>query len=506
MAEAAEQTPQIDRKAILVFAAVLIVALIPAWIGPVTLDYPMHIARAFIMAQPHDGTGVSEFYKIDIQPVPNLGMDFLVSALIKFLPVQIASTLFITLVVVLLATGAFAFSAAVHRRVTLAAFLPLLALYDQWFLMGFANYLLGLGIGLWALAVWVHLSSTGRRHQLIVLAVVMSVLLIVCHLMAFLVTAAAIALIELEKRHPTPKLYRIVLVGSCLLCAAIVFVSTIRGRDYWGSMAKIEGTMQIVAPTIDPISWLVITLPVLALAVLTVARRGGLGLVHAQIPLMFVTLFFIGPTQLAGTAFTTERVSLPLLLLFLALIDFRNTSLGLRQSVTGGLVVLMFLKVFVTSFYFLAGNEALSSLLKALSQIPERSTIFSADMGLPNRPPWRAIHQHILNMATVDKPRLVAQLFTRRLQQPILFNESVLIAKDFQGNNPLEIVQWSQVPELVARGRLVQAELNSRGLPATDAYLVVYRPKDKAPQSEIIPEGSTLVATGDFFSILRLDR
>jgi hypothetical protein len=506
MEEAAEQAPQIDFKAILLFAAILLVVLIPAWIGPVTLDYPMHIARAFIMAQPQDGTGVSEFYKIDIQPVPNLGMDFLVSSLIKLMPVQVASTLFVTLVVVLLASGAFALSTVVHKKVTLAAFLPLLALYDQWFLMGFANYLLGLGLGLWALALWIRLSATGRQRQLIFLFVILSALLIICHLMAFLVTAAAIALIELGKQYQGRKLYQIVMLGTFLLCAGIVFISTIRARDYWGSLAKIEGAIQIVAPTLDPVSWLMITLPVLGLAVLTVLRKGGLNLVYGQIPLMFLTLFFIGPSQLAGTAFTTERLSLPLMLLFLSLIDFQNTSLAVRQVVSVGLTALMALKLLVTSFYFSAGNEALSTLVKALEPIPQRSTIFSADMGLPHRPPWRAIHQHILNMATVDKPRLVAQLFTRRLQQPILLNDAVHIAKDFQGNNPFEIAQWSQVPDLVDQARSVQTQLNSRGLPKTDAYFVIYRPRDKAPAKADIPDGSQVVADGDFFTILRLDR
>jgi hypothetical protein len=507
MGEANEQAPRyVDRPAVVLFLTLLLVALIPAWVGPVTLDYPMHIARAFIMAQPQDGTGVSEFYKIDIQPVPNLGMDFLVSSLIRFLPVQVSSTIFITLVVVLIASGSFALSTVVHKRVTVAAFLPLLALYDQWFLMGFANYLFGLGLGLWAVALWIYLADTGRRTAQLAMAILMSALLIVCHLMAFLVTVAIVLLIEIGKHYHGRALYRASIVGSLLLCAAILFVSTIRGRDYWGLTAKIEGTMQIVTPTIDPVSWLAVTVPVIVLALMVVTGRLGLKLSQAQVPLVFLTLFFIGPTQLAGTAFTVERLSLPLMITFLAFIAFGGATVLVRQSVFAVFTVMLAIKIFVTSFYFLAGREALSRLLADVAQIPSRATIFTVDMGLPNRPPWRAVHQHILNLATVDKPRLVAQLFTRRLQQPIVFNDSVAVAKLFQGNNPLEVNSWTEIPDIVQRGRFVQSILNARGKPETEAFLVVFRPKSMAPTSATVPQGASVVSDGDFYTIFRIER
>jgi hypothetical protein len=127
-------------------------------------------------------------------------------------------------------------------------------------------------------------------------------------------------------------------------------------------------------------------------------------------------------------------------------------------------------------------------------------------MGLPKRPPWRAFHQHLLNLATVDQPRLVAQLFTRRLQQPIIFREDVLPAKEFQGNNPIEITDWAQLPDLVQRATLAQRKLNSRGKQETNAYLVVYRPATKAPSSDDVPLGTEIVAEGDYFTILKLAR
>src|SRR5258707_11836509 len=62
---------------------------------PPVLDYPNHLARAFVLASLPDDTVLARFYAPHWSIIPNLALDLIAPLLIKVLPVHVAGRLLI---------------------------------------------------------------------------------------------------------------------------------------------------------------------------------------------------------------------------------------------------------------------------------------------------------------------------------------------------------------------------------------------------------------------------
>lgn len=115
-----------------------------------------------ILADGGQSVWLRQYYEIHWDLLPNLSMDVVVPPLTRFMSVERAGKVFIALTFALLAGGTMALHAALHRRLSPW---PLLAffLYNSVFLWGFLNYLFGLGLALFACALWVRLRTGSTR-------------------------------------------------------------------------------------------------------------------------------------------------------------------------------------------------------------------------------------------------------------------------------------------------------------------------------------------------------
>jgi hypothetical protein len=167
------------------FVVLALVAVIPVITHPLPplQDYANHLARMHVIASIGHDANLARFYEIDWQIVPNLMMDMVVPALAHIMNVYLAGQLFTVTAFLLIVSGTLALNRALFGQWSV---LPLIAfpfLYNYVFLVGIMNYEFGMGLALWALAVWVLL-----RERLWPLRLAVSTLFVLalffCHLFA----------------------------------------------------------------------------------------------------------------------------------------------------------------------------------------------------------------------------------------------------------------------------------------------------------------------------------
>ena len=163
----------------------LVAAVVPVWMVeiPALGDYVNHVTRMYALTYLDQDVPLQQYYTIRWAIVPNLVMDFLVPPLALLVGLHTACKLFVTASYLLLVTGTMALYRAVWGRLELGALAGTLFLYTMSTYMGLFNYLFGLGLALWGIALWIGLADRGPWVRgLVSLAVVL--VLFASHLFA----------------------------------------------------------------------------------------------------------------------------------------------------------------------------------------------------------------------------------------------------------------------------------------------------------------------------------
>ena len=149
------------------FLLVLLIALTPLFVAviPPIHDYPFHLARMEILASLPHSPFLRAHYEVGSYFLPNVGMDVAMMPLYHLFPIVTAGRVFLGLTLALILSGTVALHAAIHRRVSVWPLLAAFFLYNWIFLFGFLNYILGIGLALWAAAVW--MSPTESPDELV---------------------------------------------------------------------------------------------------------------------------------------------------------------------------------------------------------------------------------------------------------------------------------------------------------------------------------------------------
>ena len=162
--DAADATPahSVSAPAIFRLTAMLILAamlLAPIWIAafPPLLDYPNHLARAFVLAHLNDSHfSFQQFYRADWGAYPYLGMDASLAVLGRLFPIETAGRVYLSLCVLALPGAAWFFLRQTQPGAEAAFLWSLLIAYNVFFLEGFLNFDLSLAVGFLALGLWLR--------------------------------------------------------------------------------------------------------------------------------------------------------------------------------------------------------------------------------------------------------------------------------------------------------------------------------------------------------------
>ena len=161
------------------------------------LDYPNHLARMGILAAHGSDPAFNAMYRVHWAFFPNLAMDLVVPQLARFLPVGAAGSLFAAAAALLCVSGTIALHRALFRP-ALWPYVSALTAYNFVLTNGFLNYLFGLGVALWATALWIGL--TPRRLPIRAgFALLAGLACLLCHIFAFAILALLCGSIELVR-------------------------------------------------------------------------------------------------------------------------------------------------------------------------------------------------------------------------------------------------------------------------------------------------------------------
>jgi hypothetical protein len=143
------------RYAVLALLGVLLV--LPLWIVkyPPLVDYPDHLACAYVLHHLNDPHQIfAEWYGSDWGPNPYLLGDLLLQAFQYFFDVYAAGRLFLTLCVLSIPAATWLFLRQASRGNEYLAFWALPVAYNTNFLMGFLGFQLSIAIALLVVAAW----------------------------------------------------------------------------------------------------------------------------------------------------------------------------------------------------------------------------------------------------------------------------------------------------------------------------------------------------------------
>jgi len=301
-------------------------------------DYANHLSRMFIIASGGGDAFLAQYYKVKWAIIPNLAMDVLVPPLLRFIDVYTAGKLFVLLVIFVLVSAPFALNRAVTGRFSPVPLLAFAFIYNGFFMIGLMNYLFGVGLSVWATAIWIW----GRDRSAVFIAVqsvFFTIILFFCHLYAVGLYLLAVGSYELwawSQRSFRLDLRLGGLIALLGLLLALVMVLLLNGPTWglsgvydWDDQGKIEGLAAVFRLYDDKFD-LVVLLAFLAALGFGLSRR-LLAMHPAGITcLIFSALaYLVMPTTLFGSMLADQRMPIAILMFAIGFVR-----VDLRSDVT----------------------------------------------------------------------------------------------------------------------------------------------------------------------------
>lgn len=198
MESAASAPPGARQRRLLRLAVIVALAaalLLPIWYVafPPLLDYPNHLARAFVLQHLHDPAyNFGKYYRADWGLYPYLGMDAALAVLCRIFPIETAGRVLLSLCALALPAATWLFLGEIDPGSDAKAPWVLLIAFNVFFLEGFVNFDLGLAVALAALALWLRwLKNRGNARWLTLLAAFTALYFV--HLLGFAIAALVMA-------------------------------------------------------------------------------------------------------------------------------------------------------------------------------------------------------------------------------------------------------------------------------------------------------------------------
>lgn len=194
---AATAAPSRSQFACVVFAIAMAVWPIVSLDLPALLDLPNNLARACIGTHLGADPFYDSLYRQSPPVVPNAGFDVFFVAVKALLPPMAIAQLFATLSVIATVTGAIALTRVLGGHVALVALLAGLSAHNYSLTWGFLNYQLGVGLCLWAGALWFHVRRRSIAQR-VVLPGLVATALFYCHAIPLALYGLVVVVSELE--------------------------------------------------------------------------------------------------------------------------------------------------------------------------------------------------------------------------------------------------------------------------------------------------------------------
>ena len=405
---------------------------------PPLLDYPNHLARAFILASLPRDLALGQFYTAHWSVIPNLALDLLAPPLIHILPVHVVGRLLIAAALLLPATGALAYNTALGGRWwSLGVGLPA---FNVCLLYGFLNFEIGLGIALLLAAFWLRWRE---RHPVrtIVLAMAGAPVLFICHLMGLVFFGLLIGGAEsfqiARERSRGALLRRTGMLVAIFAMPAILYAgSALRhlggDAEFLPLSAKL---LQLPAAFTNYDRQLDMTtaLAAIGLPALCLLARKGRVPGRAAVPIaLLLVVFLAAPFAWKGTQSLDTRFAIMLAFMLFAGFVPVGWPPALRLGAAGVLILLFAARMSVLTAAWTAHRTDLADLRAVLAPVEPGQAVYVAEAGpreapdyWARNPNWRILSngvrtdEHLGALVPIEHRAYWPFEFDNASQQPI---------------------------------------------------------------------------------------
>lgn len=498
------------RHALAAFAVVLALALLPVLLieNPPLHDYPFHMARVYILAHWADSASLQAHYSLDSLLLPNVALDVVIVLLAKLMPLEWAGRAFLGLTLGLQLSGCMTLYRALHGRYSLWPLAAGLFLYNWIFLFAFLNYLFGVGLLLWATAIWIMLA---QKPWWVRLACGSALTLALClsHLIACGLFAVIVAGYELQRAVPALRRGALracvdLAVGAAIFvpAAAVFIASSTAGeasRTTSHSLVNLLRTPPIFVRALMsgdyPID-LVSSLAALT-CLLVIALRGRFNLARPMV-LALILLgfsFLVMPHELFGGWGADTRIPLVLVLVLVASVsptipDRRSARLvlGLLLGTLGVQSVTRLAEWRGYDAMIRENRDAFKLLPRnAVLLVTSTTTVPSfQDIDLWR---WQPPLPHVVGLAVLEgRDIFVPDTFAQHGQQPITVTRPYQAIYAYQKNMPIQVATTADLSGFIDHA---EALLDAAGEHGPVFVLMLYPKRLAVP----LPPQAVPVAT-----------
>ncbi|MBN9534912.1 MAG: hypothetical protein J0H79_12205 [Alphaproteobacteria bacterium] len=482
------------------------VAIVFLPILPPLNDYPNHLARMHILANLDQSPALQLYYRNVMAAQPNLAMDIIVPLLSRWMPLEMAGRVFIALTLLVTAAGTLALHFSLHRRWSVWPLLAFLFIYHRMFLWGLLNFSFGIGMALFAIAVWVAVRPKGAGWR-VTASVPCALVVYICHLYAFGFYAIVIGgyelyyLLKSPQWHARARDVAIAAIQFLLPIYLFLFESgapAVASETRWGTIWR-----KLEAP-FDVIYQYHLVFDVGCLLVIAALIGWGLFRKHVQIsrrmvPALIVLLvvYLAMPDQLFSGYGADRRLPIMILLLGIASADWQHARVWWREPLVVAFLALFAVRSVLIAQMWHRSDAVYAEYLQAIDMLPKGTkllfyTLHAGTQSLSSIP-----ELEIGDMAVVRRDAFVPALFTT----PPLAAESISFSPEAQPiafSTPHNIqlrpaIERLRNPDYVRRRGLFRREV----LRNYD-YMLIAHPEALPPQSPIPKDLSILFRGKDF--------
>lgn len=407
---------------IVALAAAAALLISPLWLAgtPAMPDYPARLAGFYLI-----GGGHSAFYGIHWAAIPNLGSEIAVPFLARFLPLDVAARLFLSVGVAMWVVGPALIQRALYGRIGPMGLAGAFFAYNVNLMWGFFNYYFAGGLCLVVFAGWIATQGWPRARRIAVFALAL-VALYFCHIMAaalFIVLAAAFEAPRRSWRH-----WMADIALAALPIAILFLLKPVGGADE-GLKFNLVGSFvprveSLVQCRFSHPAWIVIA----GLALLF-----GLGLwrkavvIHPAMRLCLIAMAVLavfGPETLMGGSGVHLRTPPIAAALLFAAADLRASRAFGAALAAAILVVMGLLSAGLTQEWRRFALQ-IDEFRQSLEMVPKNARLLtvidkSATLGRPERLYW-----HIAEYAIIDRDAFTATMFATRGQHIVVANRAL---------------------------------------------------------------------------------
>jgi hypothetical protein len=519
-------TPGAWRSVCAAACAALLVPLFLVDVPPL-LDYPNHLARMYVLAFGQHDPILSRMYAQHWAIIPNLAIDLVLPELVRLLPLYVAGRIMLAAALLLPLFGVIAYHRAAFRTRSYWPLAAGLTAYNALFILGFMNFLLGLGMALLVAAAWLRWRA---RHPVVVAlcGAAATTAIFFMHLFGVVFLAVLLGAEELawvwqhrsDRSALLPRLWRHGLIGlvAFLPPAALYFMAPLSDAGglvfslpLWGKALNLFEPFIAYDGTPDRITagmFLILLLGLWRFGRLRIAR--GIG----AAALLLLVLYLNCPFFAMGTAFIDARF--PVMIGLLAFAGLRPVHLapGVRGALAAVLALIFVARTASLATVWHTHNHDVSDMRQVVSAVPQGSRVLVVSVDPEDAPDyWRALPRgrdlpnydrvdiHLPTLLLIERRAFPPCLFTVPTKQPLV----LLAPYDRIGAPECQPPNWQS---LVAGHRIpaTRPGPDLRNWQRDYDYVLLLNAGGAGDLRRFLPDRLALLAATDVAALYRIQR